>query len=68
MSIWTQTYSKTWNEKFISFLPALGFESNHSDPSLFLMTTRGYVMILVLYVDHIILIGDSDSDVQCVMD
>ena len=59
---------RAWNEKFTSFLPALGFQYSHSDPSLFVKAADGYVVILLLYVDDIILTGNDDGVVQSVID
>lgn len=49
-----------WNEKFTTFLPAIGFTFSHSDPSLFVKHTESGMVCLLLYVDDIVITG-SDS-------
>ncbi|KAI5350581.1 hypothetical protein L3X38_003472 [Prunus dulcis] len=57
-----------WNFKFTGYLPALGFCSSHSDPSLFVKKDGADVVILLLYVDDIIITGSSPSLIQLVID
>ncbi|KAM2102749.1 hypothetical protein ACFX1T_000977 [Malus domestica] len=58
---------RAWNEKFTSFLQAIGFEASLSDSSLFVKTDGVHVVILLLYVDDIILTGSSTSLIQSVI-
>ncbi|CAL9012449.1 unnamed protein product [Prunus brigantina] len=58
---------RAWNAKFTSYLPAIGFKSSHSDPSLFVKHT-GSDIVLLLYVDDIILTGSKASCIQEVVD
>ncbi|KAB2616565.1 hypothetical protein D8674_023153 [Pyrus ussuriensis x Pyrus communis] len=51
----------TWNERFTSFLPSLGFLSTYYDPSLFVKHDGHSVVILLLYVDDIIITGSDYS-------
>ncbi|XP_070662309.1 uncharacterized protein [Malus domestica] len=39
---------RAWNAKFTSYLPTLGFQSSHSDPSLFVKINGFDVVILLL--------------------
>ena len=59
---------RAWNAKFTGYLPALGFVSSHSDPSLFVKHDGPNVVILLLYVDDIIITGSSSTLVQSVID
>ncbi|CAL9005159.1 unnamed protein product [Prunus brigantina] len=59
---------RDWNAKFTGYLPALGFKSSHSDPSLFVKHEGSDIVILLLYVDDIILTGSSPQLVQTVID
>lgn len=59
---------RAWNAKFTGYLPALGFKSSHSDPSLFVKHEGSDIVILLLYVDDIILTGSSPQLVQTVID
>ncbi|XP_028965114.1 uncharacterized mitochondrial protein AtMg00810-like [Malus domestica] len=50
---------RAWNDRFTSFLPALGFQSSHADPSLFVQSSQQGIVVLLLYVDDVILTGSS---------
>ena len=54
--------SKRWNDKFTQEIGRLGFKSNY--PYLFLkLTSKGYLAVL-LYVDDVLLMGNSDSEIE----
>lgn len=46
---------RVWNERFTSFLPGLGFQASHVDPSLFVKHSAHGIVVLLLYVDDVIL-------------
>ncbi|XP_024190212.1 uncharacterized mitochondrial protein AtMg00810-like [Rosa chinensis] len=52
---------RAWNDKFTAFLPALGFTSSYADPSLFVKITGSSKVYLLLYVDDIIITGNSEA-------
>lgn len=52
---------------FTSFLLSLGFTASYADPSLFVKYDGLHLVVLFLYVDDIILIGDYDASVQSVV-
>lgn len=59
-----------WNmlqAKFTGYLPAIGFQSSHSYPSLFVKHDGRNIVVLLLYVDDIILTGSNDEMVQHVI-
>ena len=56
--------SKRWNDKFTQEIGRLGFKSNYIDPCLFLkLTSKGYLAVL-LYVDDVLLMGNSDNEIE----
>ncbi|XP_050154870.1 uncharacterized mitochondrial protein AtMg00810-like [Malus sylvestris] len=59
---------RAWNEKFITFLPSLGFISTYADSSLFVQHTGSSIVVLLLYVDDIILTGNSSLAIIAVID
>ncbi|CAL8080031.1 unnamed protein product [Prunus armeniaca] len=59
---------RAWNAKFKGYLPSLGSQSSHSDPSLFVRQNSTSVVILLLYVDDIIITGSDTQVVQSVID
>ncbi|XP_070662215.1 uncharacterized mitochondrial protein AtMg00810-like [Malus domestica] len=58
---------RAWNERFTSFLPTLGFQSTYADSSLFVKIVGSDIVVLLLYVDDIILTGNSHSVIQQVI-
>lgn len=50
---------RAWNERFTHFLPSLGFQTTHADTSLFVKHVGKSIEVLLLYVDDIIIIGNS---------
>lgn len=52
---------RAWNERFTSFLPSIGFSFSHVDPSLFVKISGSSRVFLLLYVDDIIVTGDSEA-------
>lgn len=58
---------RAWNDRFTKFLLTVGFEPSYADSSLFIKHDGKSVVVLLLYVDDIILTGDSDLTVQYVI-
>jgi hypothetical protein len=54
---------RAWFERFTSHLLTIGFVASTADPSFFVLCTGSTVLYLHLYVDDIILIGNSSSAV-----
>jgi hypothetical protein len=54
---------RAWFERFTSYLLTIGFVASTADPSFFVLCTGSTVLYLLLYVDDIILIGNSSSAV-----
>jgi hypothetical protein len=50
---------RAWFERFTRHLLAIGFCASVADPSLFVFRRNGVVLYLLLYVDDIILTGNS---------
>ena len=55
---------QSWYTKFSSKLEELGFRMTISDPSLFVFHKYGILVYLLLYVDDIIITGNSDEFIQ----
>ena len=56
--------SRKWYEKLTSLLLAQGFKQAHSDHSLFIKSSSSSFTILLVYVDDIILAGNSLDEFQ----
>jgi hypothetical protein len=52
---------RAWNERFTAFLPSVGFKCSNADPSLFVKVSGSSHVYLLLYVDDIIITGDSED-------
>ncbi|XP_068304241.1 uncharacterized protein [Pyrus communis] len=59
---------RAWNSKFISYLPAIRFQSSLLDSSLFVKVNGGDIILLLLCVDDIILTGSNSVKIQYVID
>ena len=55
---------RVWFAKFSSTISRLGYMASHYDSTLFLRHTDKGTILLVLYVDDKIIIGDDLSDIQ----
>jgi len=52
---------RVWYHELHTFLLASGFCNSHSDPSLFTFYSAQHVLFLLVYVDDIIVTGNSDN-------
>ncbi|GMJ03321.1 hypothetical protein HRI_004001300 [Hibiscus trionum] len=59
---------RNWFEKLKHSLQTLGFQASQADSSLFLRNTSSTTLYIVVYVDDILLTGNSITDVQTVID
>jgi Reverse transcriptase (RNA-dependent DNA polymerase) len=50
---------RTWYEKLSSYLISCDFKVSSADHSLFLKGDENYVIIILVYVDDIIITGNS---------
>lgn len=55
---------KFWNDRFHKFVVKLGFKGSTSDYCLYVLHTENFLVYLVLYVDDIILCGNSEDKIQ----
>lgn len=59
---------RAWFHRLPTALHALGFTGSKTDPSLFIYSSKGVLLYTLIYVDDIILMGNSmvaiDSVVQ----
>ena len=57
---------RAWFEKFTKAVKRYGFTQGQTDHTLFLKTSVGKITILVVYVDYIIITGDSFEEMEVV--
>ena len=57
---------RKWNEKLCNSLTDFGFKQSINDYSLFARVKNGSTVILLVYVDDIILIGDCLTEIETV--
>ena len=52
---------RAWFERFTSHLLTIGFTASTADPSLFVFRQGSTILYLLLYIDDIILTGNSTA-------
>ncbi|KAM1091216.1 hypothetical protein ACFX2J_018527 [Malus domestica] len=55
---------RAWYAKLSSILEEFGFQRSSADSSLFVCNGSGGKIIVLIYVDDLIVIGDSDAEIQ----
>ena len=55
---------KTWFAKFSSTISRLGYMTSHYDSALFLYRIDKDIILLLMYVDNMIIIGDDFNGIQ----
>jgi hypothetical protein len=58
--------SRKWNEKLTAFLFSLNFTQAYSDHSLFVRQTASSFLLLLVYVDDVIIAGDSFTEMESI--
>ncbi|GAA0141278.1 transmembrane signal receptor [Lithospermum erythrorhizon] len=58
--------SRKWNVKFTSTLITYGFKQSYHDNCLFTYTTNSCFLVLVVYVDDILLTGNSEQEMLAI--
>lgn len=56
-----------WNKEINKFLLELGFKRSRMDPCLYSYRHNGKLVVLGLYVDGVVLVGEDDTDSDWVM-
>ena len=51
--------NRAWSNKFSKFLLSIGFEISEADHSLYVKKTGARLVVIVVYVDDVIITGDS---------
>ena len=55
---------RCWNEKFCNHLKQLGYKQRGADPCVFTHGSKGKLEIIAVYVDDLILIAETSSQIQ----
>ena len=53
-----------WNEKLCDHLQSAGFKESGADPCVFIQSEQSSMKIIAIYVDDLILIAKSSSEIQ----
>lgn len=59
--------SRCWNMKFKSFIEEFGFVASESDPCVFISSKDGNIVILAIYVDDGLVIGNNEKSIDSVI-
>lgn len=54
----------TWFHRLTKALHALGFKGSTTDPSLFIFSSKGTLLYMLVYIDDIILTGNNPSAID----
>jgi hypothetical protein len=55
---------KAWLDKIRQYLITSGFQTSNADFSLYVKKTDHGILVIVIYVDDLIITGDSDGDIS----
>ncbi len=55
---------RAWSDKIGQYLVTSGFQTSNVDFSLYVKKTNHGIVVVVIYVDDLIIIGDSDADIS----
>ena len=56
---------RAWYTQIDSYFTGLGFSKSEADPNLYQIVVEGRFLIIVIYVDDLILIGDELLILSC---
>ena len=59
--------SRCWNEALDKHLKKLGFRQSNNDPCIYILQSGGETFIIAVYVDDIILAGNTYESIQTFM-
>ncbi len=54
---------RAWSDKIGQYLVTSGFQTSNADFSLYVIKTDHGIVVIVIYVDDLIITGDSDADI-----
>jgi len=57
---------RAWSDKISKYLISIGFQVSSSDSSLYVKKTERGIVVIVIYVDDLIVTGDSGHDIASV--
>ncbi len=55
---------RAWSDKIGQYLVTSGFQTSNANFSLYVKKTNHGIVIIVIYVDDLIITGDSDADMS----
>ena len=55
---------RAWSDKIGQYLVTIGFQISNADFSLYVKRTYRGIVLVVIYVDDLIVTGDSDADID----
>lgn len=58
--------SRAWNDRFHQFVTSIGFKRSDNDPCLYIRSSGGEKVFLILYVDDILIVGHSLKAIRIV--
>ena len=62
-TLWAETTLRAWTDKIKEYLVNIGFYVFDADHSLYVRKGDASLVIIVIYVDDLLIIGDCDSGI-----
>jgi hypothetical protein len=54
---------RAWSDKIGQYLVTSGFQTSNADFSLYVKKTNHGIVVIIIYVDDLIITGDSNEDI-----
>ena len=55
---------RPWHNKFAKYLLRIGFRMSHADHSLYVHHNDARFVLITIYVDDLIIVGDSETEIE----
>jgi ribosomal protein S3 len=55
---------RAWSDKIGQYLVTSGFQTSNANFSLYVKKTDHGIVVIIIYVDDLIITGDSDADIS----
>ena len=55
---------RAWHERIADYLLHIGFHMSHADHSLYVCKSDDGIVLITIYVDDLIIVGDSETEIE----
>ena len=64
--VWFDAGTGAWHERIAEYLVHVGFCKAHADHSLYVCESDTGIVVITIYVDDLIIVGNSAMEIDCV--